>query len=379
MGSSLGDFPFCSIVAYDTPGQWPRVSSGGTITITLKLKIGSGVAPGTKVVFGPVGCGILSDPITYTQRGDAIYTELGVAQSGSRTIVVQSPVTTPVPTPTPEPAAIAGKTLPAIFNNEKTTNLAGITVEQAANFKNFTVGLTSGIRVQFLEPIDLTSENVINKIANFDEFIQMGPGYVSVNSDSLPELNKKARIIFTGMSFVKGRIVVLRNGEYAGSYVSNVAYDPVMQMLSFEVAGFSKYEIAPDLQILEESRISESENEEITIKGSVGDLKANIVIYANEEEAVKVENINTDGSFEAKIALKKGINTIKVSATSVSGYEEIETFDIKYGNDTSVVFVILIIAVVICILIGAGIVGFFYMKKKRKSVGKQTPQQQQTL
>lgn len=126
--------------------------------------------------------------------------------------------------------------LPEIFTKDgnKTTQITELTEYENPIFENVEVS-----KVEFREKVSFTNEELIS---NLDKAIDLSQkGKISVDTNKYPELNKKAHIVLKGLSF-KSTPEILRNGEKAGDYVSNVTYDTKTGTLEFDVKGFSTYE-----------------------------------------------------------------------------------------------------------------------------------------
>ena len=110
-----------------------------------------------------------------------------------------------------------------------TTNLSSTNV---SNITNFTIENPSHGKINFIQEVDLSSG------ANIDDYVNISFNRIEINSSSLPELNKTARLQLYNLTFVNPQI--LKDNEACSSeYCNEENY--TSGILTFNVTGFSIY------------------------------------------------------------------------------------------------------------------------------------------
>jgi hypothetical protein len=122
----------------------------------------------------------------------------------------------------------------AFSNGEEYTNLS--VVENISNVLYFFVKNPAGM-INFTSGIDFSSG------FDFSQYINISENRISVNSSAEAKLNKSARITFNNMSFISPK--AMRDGiDCPASICSNLVYDSVNGIVTFDVTGFSVYSVA---------------------------------------------------------------------------------------------------------------------------------------
>lgn len=153
-----------------------------------------------------------------------------------------SPTSSPTASPSTTPTTVANENiLPAAFyiSGSKTSVITKET-PNLNNYENFVLDIPGKNKIEFIDPVDASklfqAGNDISKLIYIS-----ASGKVSMDSEKLPGLNRKAKITMFGLQY-KQTPMILRNGEDAKDYVSNIRYDEKAGVLTFEVKGFSTYE-----------------------------------------------------------------------------------------------------------------------------------------
>jgi hypothetical protein len=142
--------------------------------------------------------------------------------------------------------------LPEIFTekNSSTTNMDSITeTEELKAVEGFTIEVANQNKVSYQEALDLRE---VEKLENLDKYVFLSEvGKVTIESEEFPELGRSASITMRNLDF-KETPKILKDGEDASSFVSNINYEQSDGVLTFDVTGFSTYEaVASDLEITE--------------------------------------------------------------------------------------------------------------------------------
>ncbi len=182
--------------------------------------------------------------------------------------------------------------------------------------ENFTLDNKGVSKITFSEEVDLSVSGLGEKFKTLDQLVRLESGYVSINTDSLPELNKPAMMTMSGLDFAKGSLpVILRNGVVADdTVVSDLKYKS--GVLTFSVTGFSEYVVRPTIK-LDQTDFTTDELK-ATVSGFVDDLQALGTIKINGE----TEDLTIDrkGFFQYEVTLKENTtNKIIVTFTSSNG------------------------------------------------------------
>lgn len=144
------------------------------------------------------------------------------------------------------------------FDKYEFENFFGKSSEDKKKIKNFTVVYDSQNSIEYLVEVDFST------IKDMEEFVKIfqitEEGKISIDSEKYPFANKPAKIIMKGLSF-KFTPVILRNGEDASDYVSDIQYDSEKGELTFTVKGFSTYEaVASEEENLTNNSAKTTEN-----------------------------------------------------------------------------------------------------------------------
>ncbi len=284
-------------------------------------------------------------------------TEVTTVTSGQIVPPAPNPAPTPTPTPTPEPtpeptptpAPIPSPTpvvapeiekitisLPSEYSqaSSTTTSLSGLTVDEVQAVNNFTLEKLDTGKIEFLEPVDLSSEETQNKLKDLNTYLRIDSGMVELKSSDLPALNKKAKLTFANLSLNVEKVKILKDGMDVTSELSNLVYDKESKKISFEVTGFSKYEIAPNLQINNYQEKLTVTTQQYELKGNVSDLNASLTVKVNGEKLDLSKNVvNDNGEFAIEVDLVEGQNNLIVEATSPNDVSEIKSFEINYQKE----------------------------------------------
>jgi hypothetical protein len=151
---------------------------------------------------------------------------------------------TPIPPPPPEPTPVLTSS-PSV---EPTIQLpvgfsSVVLAENATTTSALDINGSDGVGVVFNSTFDLTNEALKVKLQNLSQYVEMGTMFVSVDSVNFPELNVPATIKLKLAVTTIDTIMVFKDGEDYTSQVTNLSYDPTTQIVSFDVTGFSRYEV----------------------------------------------------------------------------------------------------------------------------------------
>jgi len=250
-----------------------------------------------------------------------------------------------------------------------TTDISDYTEEQLASIKNFTLHIPDFAKIVFTQSVDLSSKEAIGRLKGLDQYVFLDQkGEVAIASDLMPELNKPATITLYGLNFESlgtgySPVILKDDNEANSSEVTNVTLTGA-NTITFDVKGFSAYAVRPTLTF-EETEL-ETDQEEFTLEGKIDDLDSEFTVFLNDKRQDSDVTINDDGTFSLTLKLKKGENTVQVSATGASEQTFAEIVTINYkpsqgsgsGTDWTMIAGIG--------LIGLGLVcgGVYYYKTK---------------
>jgi hypothetical protein len=243
--------------------SWSVCTNGSIVKVTVKPDyianqptetvhaVCSGVcdgAPGT--AFYPEGhtCILSGQSDTYQCKNSGSFVLIATAVPTPTQVVIAPTVTVkptdPTTTTTPT-SVVVNVVFPTIFTQQgsMTTDLQTIPTSELSAYKGLTFDIPDLGSVKFTEAIDLTNAELLSKMAELDKYLEIGNGFISLDSDSIPELkNISATLTMRGLDLT-GEIIILKDGVSAGDAVSNIQYDSQTKILTFDVTGFSKYEI----------------------------------------------------------------------------------------------------------------------------------------
>jgi hypothetical protein len=260
--------------------------------------------------------------------------------------------------------------LPSEFtkSSSDSTDLTSLDEDELKSVSNFKLDVPDIGSIQFNEDIDFTDEELVEKLPDLDEYIQIGKGYVDVDSTAVSEFDLDATVELKGMKLVDGKYEILRNGDIAGGYAENYRYDSDTGILMFDVNGFSRYEVSPSLLI-----DAAKNDDKMIIKGSVGDLDTVVTILVDDEEIQSSLTLDEEGDFEVEITLFEEDEEIRITATGSSGVIQnelirIDDYDTS-SNETSSRTTILIIGSIVLIAV---IATFIYIEISRRKKNSET-------
>lgn len=159
---------------------------------------------------------------------------------------------TPVPTQTEAPVAleINKVILPSNFTkpDSLTTKLLNITATNVTSYPGLTFDDPGNSSVTFLEEIDLSDLTLVGKLNELDQYLVLSKTYVDLNSEVLVQFkDKAARIRMYSVNVNPDNIEILKDGEIATN-ITNINYDQNSKTLTFDVDGFSKYEVLEETE-----------------------------------------------------------------------------------------------------------------------------------
>ncbi len=246
-------------------------------------------------------------------------------------------------------------------------DLKKLEMEQAKKVETFKVAhKESKNTIEWLEPLDLSSADLEEKFNKLDEYIQIdNKGKVFVNTEALPQLNKKARVTMANLNFYfrEGEgAVITKDGEIVSEdLVSDIKYDSEAKTLVFTVSGFSEYELKPRLIVNEcEEAIKE---DKCTITGYTEDLDADLTLSISGDMGMEEElAINEKGEFEFDVELDRG-QKIDVKLLSANLNGATETASWSTSREELIKSIYLIIGAAILVIIAIGSTGKLVWKK----------------
>ncbi len=216
----------------------------------------------------------------------------------------------------------ADRKLPPSFTKQKsrTTDLTALSTDETKRLEGFVLDIPEAGTIVFLEPVDLSSSETKQKLANLDNYVEIKRGLVYLDAERLPELNKSARVTLYNLNLVSDMIKVMQDDAEARS-LSQFIYDRQTKTLSFVVADWASYSLAPNLRV---KQVTPSDDQShLSIRGTISDLDAEIIIKADGKKISPQSQpiINTDGTFELIVPMTAG-QEIDISALAASQQAE---------------------------------------------------------
>ncbi|MBN1915640.1 Ig-like domain-containing protein [Candidatus Dojkabacteria bacterium] len=262
-------------------------------------------------------------------------------------------------------------TMPSSFTKVGSTStiLRNIKISEVPAVKNFTLDDPTANKIVFLQEVNLSDNSFAEKFAQLDRYVSISEtGRVILDSDALPELNKKAKITMRGMNLVSGSNPTIVEDGSVTTKVTNIMYSN--QILTFDVAGFSNYAFKPTLKIEAPESTMEPT---FTIQGEVDDLDSLIDIYLGEERILEELEPEDDGTFVFSYNLEEEENSFRIIASSKNGETaevEFETIfkggslaeESEESSTISTLAIILIAGSVIIVVFGV----YYLIKKSKK-------------
>lgn len=263
--------------------------------------------------------------------------------------------------------------LPAEFKapGSETTDLSKITDSTKVPDLEIDSSLNS---IKFTENVDLSSTDTKDKFKELDKYVTIKiPGVISIDSLSLPVLNKRATLTMRGLKFVKTPRVLV-NGKDDPTVVTIKSYKD--GVLVFDVTHFSTFTAAPTVGINEPADNFETSNKTVTLKGTVSDPNATVSATLNNKDLGKLKIASSSGEFSTDATLDEGLNKIVVSALAATGITAVASVSgtlIKAATTNIGAYLILFI---LALIAGFGLVysGKHLMKKKPVSEPKKPDQ-----
>ncbi len=235
--------------------------------------------------------------------------------------------------PSSDTAEILKVKLPAEFTKtgSTTTDLSKLDKTKLDQVSNFTLDDPKFNKIVFLDKIDLSDDKYASKFEELDKYVRISDiGRVSIDTDALPILNKRAQITMRGLNLAGGaEPKVLEDGRKT-SNVSKVKYSN--GELTFEASSFSAYMFAPTLEIYNEEK--QTDKADLVLKGHVDDLDSKVDIYLGEEKVGDAIKPDRSGDFQLKYTLKEKTNNFKIVAFSENGQVDEQNFSIEYSGGT---------------------------------------------
>lgn len=262
--------------------------------------------------------------------------------------------------------------IPSSFyaSGSTTTVVKDLTTEQLKSISNFTLDTPGFSKIVFNEKVDLSSQDTLQRLAKLNQYVFMDQkGEVTIASDLMPELNKKATVTLYSLSFVSlgsdyTPVILKDDFEPSGSEVTNVTLTG-KDKITFDVSGFSTYAVRPTL-IFEEKNI-DTDQQKYTLTGKIDDLDAEISVFLNNSRIEQDITPDSEGNFSVELELKKGENNVQVTAKGVSEQSYGEALTINYGSNEKNPVSSTNWSLIIGIVLLAGAVlggGFYYYKTK---------------
>lgn len=236
-------------------------------------------------------------------------------------------------------APISSVVLSSVFKNSssRTSDLSNLTNEEAAHFKNFIIEDVLFGMIQFTEEVDLSGEDIAQKFAELSKYIKIEKGKVYVDSENLPQLNKRARVSIYNQNLVPNEFSVYRDNTELDSEQINLDYASKAKIVSFDVAGFSTYIVKPNL-VIETPDSIDTKTAEYPIRGRVGDLDSQVTINLSGEEEKFTMSPEEDGSFEHIFKLNEGQNEVVILVKFSNGDATIIKQEITYRPQSIIGF-----------------------------------------
>lgn len=259
--------------------------------------------------------------------------------------------------------------LPTAFTQagSSTTNLAAIA--DPKNVTNLTVEVVGKNKIVWNETVDLSSMETANKFKSLDQYIKAtNTGVVELDSKNLAELNKKTTITMFNLPFVSTPKILV-DGKVNPKVVSDISYKN--GTLAFTAAHFTKFEVAPTIEILEPKDNFTTSKSKITLYGKVSNPTATVSATLNNKDLGAFKVAAGSGEFSKQIALEKGKNTIVVRAKGLIGATASATVSGVFKPTVAAATLLLIVGLVVLIAT-LGLGGYYFYRRKAKAKPAQT-------
>jgi len=215
-----------------------------------------------------------------------------------------------------KPRTIKEVVLPDTFRRENSATTDLSKISNPAKVEKFTLD-TLANTIIFKDSLDLSSQEVLNKLNFLNLYLSADKlGIISLDSTTLPFMNKKATLSMKKLPFIK-KPRVLVNGKEDKKVVSNVKYSN--WILSFDVSHFSTFAAGPVIELDTPVNNFKTTNNSLTIKGIVSDPTAQLSLKVNNKDLGKLDISVENGGFKRKINLMNGVNTLVLTALSSNG------------------------------------------------------------
>jgi hypothetical protein len=147
--------------------------------------------------------------------------------------------------------------LDSLFVNHEssTTRIDQMSKEELRSISHFTLEIPGSCKITFKDQMDLSSDEIIEKINKLSEFLNISiKGKISINLQALPIFESPATITMYGLPYQKTPLIY-KNGKLATNEdISNVIYIVSQSeggTLQFDVTSVSNFEIkAPQDNLL---------------------------------------------------------------------------------------------------------------------------------
>jgi len=162
--------------------------------------------------------------------------------------------------------------------------------------------------------INFTGFTNLSKGPNLDVHVSIQNNYASVDSDSIPELNKTATISLENLLYQKTP-VILRDGEFCPSSICKfISY--LSQRVIFNVTEFSSYSVSANSQLL----IFDDSDFDQQYPGNIVTFYANYTNVSSGEPIIGSCNITFNGTFYP-MAYANGLYTYTYNFSDYGTYE----------------------------------------------------------
>lgn len=242
------------------------------------------------------------------------------------------------------------------FEGSETTDLKS--VDDPSNVEDFTLDKEDDTKLVWLEPIDLSSDDAVEKIENLDDYVTYGDFFVFIEWEFWLFWNVPIEATFydcgcvatpaivkDGERIDDSKVVIeTRSGEVLGENTENKVTD-----VSFEIDDGGKYEMVNAVTILGGDKV-ETKKTDYVLKGTVSDPDATLKVSLNGENLEDEVLVNKEnGSFELALALVLGNNAVTVSGTSPKGeiLSDSQSIILSEGGLPVYLWIIIVIIVII--------------------------------
>lgn len=227
---------------------------------------------------------------------------------------------------------LASVTLNAKFNGS-TTDLKKVTSSNIKSFPNFILE-TSDVKIEWLEPVDLSATNVPSQLSNLDTNLNVSWGKVAFQSVNLPFLNnKKVKVTFKNSNFVFAPKIKVDNEVKDLSDIS-ATFTPSSQIIVLEQNKLTNLAITPEIKV--DQAVIESDQDKIEVKGQVSDPRSALIVKIGDKTETLTGIDITNGNFSFKVDVKDGSQQVEIS-TKYKNDEETKKVVIvrKTNNETT--------------------------------------------